>query len=127
MASPLLPVQWRRVQRLRALDTSRATPNDYERAHALDVPQLFAFLRATQPETFKKLAIPETDDSKDINRLKFLTRLSAEIGKRGVIDVPLSAVFNASSKTASPVLLAKSPTTMVSFSPRGGVVWRERK
>lgn len=62
-------------------------PKDYERAHALDVPQLFAFLRPTQPETFKKLAIPETDDSKDINRLKFLTRLSAEIGKRGVIDV----------------------------------------
>ncbi len=63
------------------------SPRDYERAHALDVPQLFAFLRATQPEAFKKLAMPETDDSKDINRLKFLTRLSAEIGKRGVIDV----------------------------------------
>jgi hypothetical protein len=26
-------------------------------------------------------------DAKDINRLKFLARLSAEIGKRGVIDV----------------------------------------
>jgi type I restriction enzyme R subunit len=60
---------------------------DYDRAHALDVPQLFAFLRATQPDKFKKLAIADANDTKDINRLKFLTRLSAEIGKRGVIDV----------------------------------------
>jgi type I restriction enzyme R subunit len=63
------------------------SPKDYDRAYALDVPQLFAFLRATQPEAFKKLAMPEADTPKDINRLKFLTRLSAEIGKRGVIDV----------------------------------------
>lgn len=60
---------------------------DYDRAHALDVPQLFAFLRATQAEAFKKLAMVKADDPKDINRLKFLARLSAEIGKRGVIDV----------------------------------------
>ena len=60
---------------------------DYDRAHALDVPQLFAFLRATQPEAFKKLALADAGDTKDINRLKFLARLSAEIGKRGVIDV----------------------------------------
>src|SRR5712691_9531540 len=60
---------------------------DYDRAHALDVPQLFAFLRATQPEAFKKLALADASDPKDINRLKFLARLSAEIGKRGVIDV----------------------------------------
>src|SRR5665213_11613 len=61
------------------------SPKDYDCNHALDVPQLFAFLNATQPETFKKLAM--TDDPKDINRLKFLTRLSAEIGKRGAVDV----------------------------------------
>jgi type I restriction enzyme, R subunit len=60
---------------------------DYDRAYALDAPQLFAFLRSTQPEAFKKLSMPDADDPKDINRLKFLTRLSAEIGKRGVIDV----------------------------------------
>ena len=60
---------------------------DYDRAHALDVPQLFAFLRATQPEAFKKLAMADANDPKDINRLKFLARLSSEIGKRGVIDV----------------------------------------
>jgi len=63
---------------------------DYDRAHALDVAQLFAFLRATQPEAFKKLQLSDKSDGSDksgINRLKFLTRLSAEIGKRGVIDV----------------------------------------
>jgi type I restriction enzyme R subunit len=60
---------------------------DYDRAHALDVAQLFAFLRATQPAAFGKLALADANDTRDINRLKFLTRLSAEIGKRGVIDV----------------------------------------
>ena len=60
---------------------------DYDRAHALDVPLLFSFLRATQPEAFKKLALADPGDARDINRLKFLARLSAEIGKRGVIDV----------------------------------------
>src|SRR6185436_8994416 len=60
---------------------------DYDRAHAIDVPQLFAFLRATQPEAFKKLALSDANDARDINRLKFLARLSGEIGKRGVIDV----------------------------------------
>jgi len=60
---------------------------DYDRAQALDVPQLFAFLRATQPEAFKKLALADANDTKDFNRLKFLARISAEIGKRGVIDV----------------------------------------
>jgi type I restriction enzyme R subunit len=60
---------------------------DYDRAHVLDVPQLFAFLRATQPDAFKKLALTDANDPKDINRLKFLSRLSSEVGKRGVIDV----------------------------------------
>ena len=63
------------------------SPKGFDRAHALDVPQLFAFLRATQPEAFKRLAFANANDGKDINRLKFLARLSGEIGKRGVIDV----------------------------------------
>ena len=63
------------------------SPQDYHRAHALDVPQLFAFLRATQPEPFRKLGILDASDHGDINRLKFLTRLSSEVGRRGVIDV----------------------------------------
>jgi len=66
------------------------SPKDYERAHALDVPQLFTFLRATQPEAFKQLGLVE--DPQDPNRLKFLTRVSAEIGSRGVIDVLRSGV-----------------------------------
>jgi type I restriction enzyme R subunit len=60
---------------------------DYDRAYALDVPQLFAFLRTTLPEAFRKLAMVDTSDTRDMNRLRFLARLSAEIGKRGVIDV----------------------------------------
>ena len=60
---------------------------DYDRAHALDVPQLFAYLRATQPLSFDKLGIADTRDPKDMQLLKFLARLSAEVGKRGVIDV----------------------------------------
>ncbi len=66
------------------------SPKDYERAHALDVPHLFAFLRATQPEAFKQLGL--VAGPQDPNRLKFLTRISAEIGSRGVIDVLRSGV-----------------------------------
>jgi type I restriction enzyme R subunit len=61
------------------------SPQDYDRARSLDTAQLFAFLRATQPDTLGKLDLGT--DPKDINRLKFLDRLSGEIGKRGVIDV----------------------------------------
>ena len=60
---------------------------DYDRAHALDVLQLFAFLNATQPAAINKLGMTDASNPKDINRLKFLARLSSEIGKRGVIDV----------------------------------------
>ena len=63
------------------------SPRDYDRAHALDSVQLFAFLSSTQPDAVTKLAMVDALDAKDLNRLKFLSRLSAEIGKRGVIDV----------------------------------------
>jgi type I restriction enzyme R subunit len=62
-------------------------PKDFDRAYALDVPQLFQFLQATQPEAFKKIGMVDYKDAKVITRLKFLSRLSNEIGKRGVIDV----------------------------------------
>ena len=62
-------------------------PKDYERAYALDLTQLFAFLQATQPENLKKLGIDDYRKSSDVERQKFLARLSSEIGKRGVIDV----------------------------------------
>jgi type I restriction enzyme R subunit len=60
---------------------------DYDRAHSLDVPQLFAFLRTTQSDAFKKLALTNANDLKDVDRLMFLSRLSSEVGKRGIIDV----------------------------------------
>jgi type I restriction enzyme R subunit len=68
--------------------------HDYDRAHALDVPQLFAFLRATQPAAFTKLALTDGNDTTSMNSLRFLTRLSSEIGKRGVIDVLRKGVDN---------------------------------
>ncbi len=60
---------------------------DYDRTHALDVPQFFAFLQATQPEEVKKLGIANFSNKSDIALLKFLSRIESEIGKRGVIDV----------------------------------------
>ncbi len=62
-------------------------PRDYDRTHALDTAQLFAFLQATQPAEFKKLGIADYANRSDIALLKFLARLESEIGKRGVIDV----------------------------------------
>jgi type I restriction enzyme R subunit len=62
-------------------------PADFDRAHCVDTGQLFAFLTATQPETMKKLGISDYTDARNIVRQKFLARISAEIGKRGVIDV----------------------------------------
>ena len=63
------------------------SPKDYDRAYAIDAVQLFTFLQATQPATLKKLGATSYFKSKDINRQKFLARVSSEIGKRGVIDV----------------------------------------
>ncbi|MCX6546398.1 MAG: type I restriction endonuclease subunit R [Acidobacteria bacterium] len=62
-------------------------PTDFDRSHALDVVQLFEFLRATQLSAFKKLSLAGADNPNDINRLKFLARVSSEIGKRGVINI----------------------------------------
>ena len=63
------------------------SPKDFDRTHAIDAAQLFAFLQSTQPVAFGKLSIGNPADPKDVNRNKFLTRLSNELGKRGVIDV----------------------------------------
>src|SRR5581483_655486 len=45
------------------------SPRDFDRAHALDVAQLFAFLSVTQPDAFKKLGMVDASDPRDINRL----------------------------------------------------------
>jgi type I restriction enzyme, R subunit len=69
-------------------------PQDYDRTHALDVPQLFQFLKTTQPASFKKLGLTDYKDKTAIERIKLLTRLSSEIGKRGVIDVLRKGIDN---------------------------------
>jgi type I restriction enzyme R subunit len=58
--------------------------SDYDRDHdAVDLAQLVAFVRATQPKSSEALEL-ELDGPK---RLQFLHRLQGEIAKRGVIDV----------------------------------------
>jgi type I restriction enzyme, R subunit len=60
---------------------------DFDRGYAIDIALLFAFLQTTQPDEFKKIGIADARKASDIERQKFLARLSSEIGKRGVIDV----------------------------------------
>ena len=58
-------------------------PHDYDREWTVDLVQLRAFLRATQPRIAEALDL----DSNSPTRRKFLARLQGEISKRGVIDV----------------------------------------
>ena len=57
--------------------------HDYDREFCVDLAQLSAFLRATQPDAAE--ALPLSEDSPV--RRAFLTRLQGEISKRGTIDV----------------------------------------
>lgn len=73
-----------------------AGPDDYieghrdgfDRVHALDLVQLTAFLRATQPE----LVAPLSLDADTPQRRAFLARVRDEITNRGIIDVLRSGV-----------------------------------
>ena len=56
---------------------------DYNREYALDETRLFRFLQDTQPESMKKLGV----FGSEIKKKQFLTRLTGEITKRGIIDV----------------------------------------
>jgi len=58
-------------------------PRDYEREYCVDLAQLSAFLRATQPEVCDALDLGQDGPT----RRKFLARLQGEITKRGTIDV----------------------------------------
>ena len=58
-------------------------PEDYDREYCVDLAQLAAFLRRTQPEAAESLALDEDGPT----RRKFLARLQGEITKRGTIDV----------------------------------------
>ena len=57
--------------------------HDYDREYCIDLVQLSAFLRATQPEAAEALALSEDGPT----RRAFLTRLQGEVIKRGTIDV----------------------------------------
>ncbi|TAK84274.1 MAG: type I restriction endonuclease subunit R [Betaproteobacteria bacterium] len=58
-------------------------PEDYDREYCVDLAQLGAFLRETQPEVADALEL----DRDDPTRRKFLARLQGEITKRGTIDL----------------------------------------
>jgi len=57
--------------------------HDYDRECCVDLVQVAAFLRATQPEAAESLGLGEDGPT----RRKFLARLQGEISKRGTIDV----------------------------------------
>ena len=56
---------------------------DYDRDHCLDLAQLAAFLKITQPDTADSLNLDEDSPT----RRRFLARLQGEITKRGTIDL----------------------------------------
>lgn len=58
-------------------------PDDYDREYCVDLAQLSAFLRETQPVAAESLDLGEDSPT----RRKFLARLQGEITKRGTIDV----------------------------------------
>lgn len=62
---------------------TQGNPADYNRDVALDIPQLLAFLQATQPTVVSGLELA----SEGIKRTQFLHRIQGEIAKRGVVDV----------------------------------------
>lgn len=62
--------------------------DDFDRLHALDVVQLTAFLRSTQPELVGPLSL----DADSSARRAFLARVRDEITGRGIVDVLRSGV-----------------------------------
>jgi type I restriction enzyme, R subunit len=61
----------------------RGVPTDYEPAYALDIPQLVAFIEATQPDLVEPLSLHVATPT----RHEFLARLQGEITKNGVVHV----------------------------------------
>ena len=74
LSLPLPGVAWAGAQ---------ATFHHYDREYCVDLPQLAAFLRVTQPRVVGSLNLSEDGPT----RRKFLARLQGEIAKRGTIDV----------------------------------------
>ncbi len=61
---------------------------NYNREYAVDLVQLTAFLKSTQPELVEALDLGNSSPT----RQKFLFRLQGEITKRGIIDVLRSGI-----------------------------------
>ena len=62
---------------------SCGNPHDYDREYCVDLVQLRAFLRTTQPEKAESLGLEEDGPT----RRSFLARLRSEIDKRGTIEL----------------------------------------
>ena len=58
-------------------------PQDYDRGYCVDLAQLAAFLRSTQPKVVEALDLGNDSPT----RRQFLARLQGQISKRGTIDV----------------------------------------
>ena len=59
------------------------SPENYDRAHCVDLSHLTTFLEATQPETATSLSLHADTPT----RRQFLNRLKREISNRGIIDI----------------------------------------
>ena len=59
------------------------SPRDYDREYCVDLEQLAAFLRATQPEAAGSLSLDEDGPT----RRKFLARLESEVSRHGVVTM----------------------------------------
>lgn len=59
------------------------SPRDYDREYCVDLVQLAAFLRETQPDAADALELGQDGPT----RRRFLARLQGEISKRGTVDV----------------------------------------
>ncbi len=64
-------------------DWKQGAASDYEAAYAIDLPQLTAFIEATQPDLVEALSLREATAT----RHEFLSRLQGEITRNGVVHV----------------------------------------
>ena len=63
-------------------------PQDYDREYCVDLVQLSAFLKETQPTSADSISLGEDSPT----RRRFLARLQGEIAGRGTIDVLRSGI-----------------------------------
>ena len=89
--------------------------HDFDREYCVDLVQLAAFLRATQPEAAEALALPEGG----LTRRAFLTRLQGEISRHGTIDVLRNGIKHGALHLD---LLYSTPSA---GNPRSTTCWRE--